>query len=272
MSCRTASAALVMVLLATPGVPARADEPLWEFGLGLAAVRLPHYRGSDQSHDWVLPLPYAVYRGRVFRADRDGARAVLLDTENLDFDLSLAATAPTKSRDDPARRGMPDLAPTLEFGPNLNLTLARGADWKAELRVPVRAVFTVQSSPRAIGATVSPALNLDLVAAGWDLGVQGGPLAATKAYHAYFYDVAPAYANDERPAYSADGGAAGWRLGTSASRRLGSWWLGGFVRADSLAGAVFEASPLVRQRHNLSFGVAASWIFMASSEHVADRR
>ncbi len=272
MSCRRAQAALAVALLAAAVAPARADEPLWEFGLGLAAVRLPHYRGSDESHDWLLPVPYAVYRGRIFRADREGARAVLLDTENVDFDVSVAATAPTSSHDDRARAGMPDLAPTLELGPNLNLTLARGAGWKFDLRVPLRAVFTVQARPRGIGATLSPVLNLDLRAGGWDLGLQGGPLAATRAYHAYFYDVAPAYATDQRPAYRAGGGAAGWHLGASASRRLGDWWLGWFVRSDSLSGAVFEPSPLVRQRYNLSFGLAASWVFKASTQHVADGR
>ncbi|MDE2146014.1 MAG: MipA/OmpV family protein [Burkholderiales bacterium] len=264
------SAAGALAVLA----PARAgaDEPLWELGAGLAAVRLPHYRGSDQSRSWLLPLPYAVYRGEIFRADRDGARAVLLDRAGVDLDVSAAATAPTRSRDDRARAGMPDLAPTLELGPNLNLTLARGAAWQLQLRLPVRAVFTAQRSPQAIGATFSPVLNLDLRAAGWNLGLQGGPLAATRAYHAYFYDVAPAYASADRPAYRAGGGAGGWHLGASASRRFGAWWLGAYARADSVAGAAFEPSPLVRQRGNLSLGLALSRILAVSDERVADRR
>ena len=37
--------------------------PLWELGLGVAALRLPDYRGSDQSSTYLLPLPYVVYRG-----------------------------------------------------------------------------------------------------------------------------------------------------------------------------------------------------------------
>ncbi|MCK6435001.1 MAG: MipA/OmpV family protein, partial [Aquabacterium sp.] len=37
--------------------------PLWELGIGAGMLRLPHYRGSDQSHLWLLPVPYVAYRG-----------------------------------------------------------------------------------------------------------------------------------------------------------------------------------------------------------------
>src|SRR5258708_19369460 len=42
--------------------------PLWEAGLGIGATTLPHYRGSDQSRTWVLPIPYLDYRGEVFKS------------------------------------------------------------------------------------------------------------------------------------------------------------------------------------------------------------
>jgi outer membrane scaffolding protein for murein synthesis (MipA/OmpV family) len=263
-------AGLLLGLAAAPA--AQADQPLWELGLGAGALRLPHYRGSDQSHDWLLPVPYAVYRGKIFRADREGARALLFDSERLDVDLSAAASAPTRSQANRARSGMPDLAGTLELGPNLNLALAKGAGWKFDLRVPVHAVFTLQSRPQAIGWTLSPVLNLDLQLQGWKLGLQGGPQAASRRYHGYFYDVAPAYATAERPAYGAHAGAAGWHLTAAASRRVGDWWLGGFVRADSLAGAAFDASPLVKRRDNVSVGLAFSRVFMVSDQRVDDDR
>lgn len=251
---------------------AHADQPLWELGLGAGALRLPHYRGSDQSHSWLLPVPYAVYRGRIFRADRNGARAVLFNDERIDIDVSVAASAPTRSSDNRARGGMQDLAPTLEFGPNLNLTLLRAADYKVDLRVPLRAVFTLQRDSRGLGLTSSPVLNLDLKLHGWKLGMQTGPLAATRRYNGYFYSVDALDANTARPAYRAPGGFAGWQATLAASRRFADIWVAGYVRADSVAGAAFEASPLVRQRSNVSFGVAASWIFKTSDERVADER
>jgi outer membrane protein len=195
---------LVAAGLAAAGAQA-ADQPLWELGLGAAWVHLPHYRGSDQSRDWLLPVPYAVYRGEILRANRDGARAVLLDSERFDFDISVSAAAPTRSSDNLARSGMADLAPVVEIGPNLNSTLARGAGWKLDLRFPVHAVFTVQSKPQSIGWTASPVINLDLQWAGWNLGVQGGPRWASRRYHGFYYDVGTADATAVRPAYAAQG-------------------------------------------------------------------
>jgi len=39
-------------------------------------------------------------------------------------------------------------------------------------------------------------------------------------------------------------------------------------RADTLSGAVFEASPLVRQQNSYSVGIAASWVFSRSAKLV----
>ena len=119
------TACLATIALAVAS-PSRADQPLWELGLGAGWLQLPHYRGSDQNHQWLLPVPYAVYRGEIFRANRDGARAVLLDSERLDVDISTALSAPIRSRGNRARAGMPNLAPTFELGPNVNFNLAKG--------------------------------------------------------------------------------------------------------------------------------------------------
>ncbi len=249
--------------------PAQADEPLWELGLGAAGLHLPHYRGSDQSQNLLLPLPYFVYRGKIFRANREGARAVLLDTERVDVDLSLTASAPASSNSNRARDGMPDLAATVGLGPNMNVRLAKGSDWKLDLRVPVQAVFTLQSHSRQLGWTTNPVLNLDLRWQGWDIGAQAGPLWASRSYHAYFYDVPTAYATATRAAYSAPSGYAGWRWTTGVSRRIGKLWLGAYVRGDSVAGAAFGPSPLVKKSNQLSYGLALSWVFAVSDERVA---
>ncbi|MDQ2778935.1 MAG: MipA/OmpV family protein [Pseudomonadota bacterium] len=272
MTRRRGTAWPMVALLATGAAssgPALADQPLWELGLGVAGLRLPHYRGSDQSRTWLLPVPYAVYRGEIFKADREGARAVLLTSDRVDFDLSFSASAPT-SNDDRARRGMPGLKPTLEFGPNLNLSLARARDWELQLRVPVRTVVTLQSRPRSVGFQAAPHLNLDWRVQDWNFGLQGGPLWGDRRRHAFFYDVAPIYATAERPAYTAHGGFAGWNSVASVSRRFAGTWAGMYLRADSLKGAVFEDSPLVKSRFNWSAGLALSWVLKTSEARVPD--
>jgi outer membrane scaffolding protein for murein synthesis (MipA/OmpV family) len=258
-----------------PSEPPGVQRPLWELGLGVAGLRLPDYRGSDQYHAYALPLPYIVYRGQWLRADREGARALLVDTSRVKVDVSVAASVPTRSRDNAAREGMPDLAATGEIGPNVNVTLFRSADrrTKLDLRLPVRAAVTLQRSPKFVGATFSPNLNLDLanVAGGWNVGLLAGPLYGNRRYHEHFYGVDDAYATAARPAYRAPGGYAGWQALAATSRRFGNTWVGAFVRHDSLAGAVFRDSPLVRSQHAVSAGVGVSWVFARSSELVTTR-
>lgn len=265
-------ACAVALLALAAAAPVCAEQPLWELGLGAAGLVVPHYRGSDQNHHWLLPVPFGVYRGDILRATRDGARAVLLETERFDFDISVSANPPTRSSDNGARSGMPDLDAAAEIGPNLKLKLAHGAGWALQLQLPLRAVFALGSGVQGIGWTASPALDLDLELRGWDVGLRAEGLVASRDYHAHYYGVAPAYATADRPAYAAPGGRAGWSLRLGASRRIGRLWVGSFVRADSLAGAAFEASPLVRQRENLSVGLALSWVLLASQTQVADDR
>ena len=258
--------------------------PLWEFGLGAAVLRLPDYRGADQGHTYALPLPYVVYRGTWLKADREGARALLVNTERIKVDVSLAASTPTRSSDNSARAGMPNLPGTAEIGPNLNITLASGGGgggsggggytsnasttWRLDLRLPVRAAVALQRSPRHVGNTFSPHLNLDHTVGGWHVGLQAGPLFADRKYHEHFYGVDAAYATAARPAYAAHGGYAGWNALAATSRRFGPMWVGSFVRHDSLRGAVFEPSPLVRRATAWTFGIGVSWVLAQSSELV----
>lgn len=210
----------------------RAEEPLWELGAGLGLLHLPHYRGSDQSRTWLLPLPYFVYRGEFLRADREGAHAMLVDSDRVDLDISVDLSTPARSTDNRARAGMPNLAATFEAGPNLNVKLWNGPDWKLDLRVPARAVTTVAGHSQGIGWRTSPTLALDLRSAGWDFGTQVGPVGASQRYNAYFYDVAPAYATTARPTYRSGGGFGGWTWSATASRRIGNFWLGTYAAAD----------------------------------------
>lgn len=255
------------------GVSRGTERPLWELGLGVAGLRLPDYRGSDQSHGYLLPLPYIVYRGTWLKADRDGARALLFDSQRVKVDVSAAASTPTRSRDNLARAGMPNLPGTFELGPNLNLQLAASArsHWRLDLRLPLRAAMSLERAPKFVGATFSPNLNLDIggVGGGWNVGLLSGPVFADRRYHQQFYGVDAVYATAERPAYSARGGYAGWQALAATSRRFGNTWVGAFVRYDNLRGAAFAASPLLRSNSVLTFGLGVSRVLATSSELVA---
>lgn len=248
--------------------------PLWELGAGVATLNAPDYRGANQSSTYVLPFPYLIYRGEFLQADRNGIRGILFAGERVQLNLSLNGTLPANSDDNEARRGMADLKPTVELGPTLNVNLL---DWperniRLDFRAPVRTAITVESSPRQIGWLFSPNLYLDMKdppgMAGWRLGMVSGPIFGSRKYHAHFYSVSAAEATPARPAYTAAGGYSGSQVTLTLSRRFPRYWVGGFVRYDTVAGAVFDDSPLVRKRGAMSAGVAVSWIFGQSSRLV----
>jgi len=266
--------AAVVVAAAGAAVPAAADEPLWEAGLGVAVLDFPDYRGSSQSQAYVLPAPYFVYRGRFLKADRRGLRGVFVQTDRFDLNMSVGASLPVDSSRNHAREGMPDLRPTVEFGPSLDIALWEAADRhaKLELRLPLRGATTIESNPRFAGIEFFPNVSLDVIDpagyAGWNLGLLAGPVFTDARYNRYFYEVPPAYARPGRPAYSTDGGFAGTQFVVALSKRFPRFWAGAFARYDSLAGAKFEASPLVTSKRYFAAGFGISWIFAESSRRV----
>lgn len=261
-----------LCLLAAP--VAAAELPLWELGAGIGAFALPDYRGSDEGRGYLLPVPYLVYRGKFLKSDRHGIRGTLFDSERLDLNLSVAASLPVDSSRNAARSGMPDLDPSLEFGPSLEIALWRAQDRRGALalRLPLRAAFTLESSPRAIGWVATPHLNLDLAGrgalSGWNLGLLAGPIYGNKRQHQVFYGVAPQFATAARPAYDAPGGYAGLQFLAAASRRFDGFWMGAFVRADTLRGAAFAASPLLKRDTYVAAGVGIAWVLGTSSQRV----
>jgi outer membrane protein len=251
-----------------------AERPLWELGAGISALSLPDYRGSDQSSLYAIPFPYLVYRGEFLKADRHGIRGTLFGSDRIELNLSLGASLPVNSDDNRARQGMPDLQPTVEFGPSLNLNLWRTPDLRTrlDLRLPVRTAVAVKGGMDEVGWVFSPRLNLDIADVaglpGWNMNVLAGPMVGSERNHDYFYSVAPQYATAERPAFDAKGGYAGSQFMMTMSKRYPKYWLGAFVRGDSLKGAAFVDSPLVKREDYFAAGVGIAWILGESSTRV----
>ena len=183
------------------------QKPLWEAGLGVGVVTFPDYRGADRTQTYVLPVPYFVYRGEFLKADRNGLRGLFFNSDRVELNVTMSASPPVDSRDNPARQGMPDLKPTVEIGPSLALTLWRAGDRRAKLdfRLPLLTGITIERTSHSTGWQFSPRLNLDLRdpagLTGWNLGLVAGPLFGDRKQHQYFYSVAQQFATPERPAY-----------------------------------------------------------------------
>jgi MipA family protein len=249
--------------------------PQWEIGAGAAYIDFPDYRGSNERETYVLPIPYGIYHGDILKVDRQRVRGLLFHTEAVELDVSVNGSVPV--RNNTARQGMPDLDPTFEIGPALNISLYKSESNHAqlELRLPVRSVIATDFTYlRDVGFMFQPQLNLDVKnvfdQTGWNLGMGAGPIFTDRRYNQYFYGVDASYARPDRPAYSAGGGYAGSQFVAALSKRFPSYWISGFVKWDMLQGAAFEGSPLVKSKESATFGFAVSWVFAESSIRVEE--
>jgi len=246
--------------------------PLWEFGLGIGATAFQDYPGSDTTRVYPIPVPYFVYNGTFLRADKNGVRGLLINQDWLELNISgdINAVVPH----DTARYGMPELRPTIELGPAVYFHLINrdSGRLKLDLQVPIRAAFTISSSPQSIGWIGDPRLVLKikdtLGMPGWDTELGSGPMFIDKKYSDYYYSVAPQYATASRPAYTAPGGYSGTQFGITLRKRFSSVWFGAYVHYDTLRGAVFLDSPLVERDYDWSAGFGFAWILGRSARLV----
>lgn len=237
--------------------------PRGELGVGVVALTVPDYRGSDRYQLQLYPVPYAVYRSQNVQLSREGLRARLFsfDRVNASFSGNLNLTG---RGDNPDRAGMPQLSPTIEFGPSLDYRAAAGrfgdtGTWMVRGRAPLRGAIAVDDF-RWVGAVFAPHLRID---ADQDLAgdtelyyvMTAGPLWASSEYHDYYYGVDDAYQAPGRPAYEAHSGSSGFRSTASVTLRLGRFRVGLFATDDQLGDAAFAESPLVKTTHNLAGGI-----------------
>jgi outer membrane scaffolding protein for murein synthesis (MipA/OmpV family) len=270
-------AILCLSLICAPGARGE-DQPLWEAGLGFTVLDFADYRGSDERTRYLLPVPYALYRGSILRVDRDRVRGMFFEADRVSIQLSVSGSVPVNSSDNAARKGMPDLDPTLEIGPSLELRLYESAASRVtvDLRLPARTVIATDiRHTHNVGWVFQPQINFDFrnvfQDAEWKTGLALGPVYGDKRYHNYFYGVTPEFATTQRPAYVAESGYAGGQVIATVSRRYQRMWVGGFVRWDSVAGAAFEPSPLVRQNNTVTTGLAVVWRLQQSQRLVPVR-
>lgn len=253
----------------------RAELPLWELGVAAIGVSVPDYPGADRNRLRVLPLPYAIYRGKTLRADDEGLRSRYLFSPTAELDVSFGGALPADSSGNAAREGMPDLDLLLEVGPQLTLRLAEpepGASWR--LVLPVRGVFSTDfSNFKSRGLLFAPELTYarsKVAGSAWTTSLTASSGLATESLHRYFYEVAPEFAQPARPAYEARGGYLESSLTAAVSRgfrdRLNVFVFG---RVTSLHGAANADSPLLRDDLNFALGAGFTYRLRRSTETVS---
>ncbi len=245
------------------------EKPLWELGAGLASLYNPHYLGANQEKAYLFPVPYFVYRGDVIRADRDGIRGSIYDSDKLDLRLSVGASLPVNSKDNDARKGMDDLDLMLEVGPTLQYQLFLNdkhllrADW------PLRAAFTVGDEFfRHQGWVTNPRLHHEMAVNQWTITTTLGPMFSDRRYHGYIYDVNQQDVTADRLFYQSRSGYTATRFSTGVKRRFGDYFVSANMSYYTLEGAKNEDSPLVKRDEYFAVSIVFAWILGESKRHV----
>ena len=249
------------------------SKPLWEIGaVGIGASQQA-YPGSDEQVNRAIALPFLIYRGKYFRADRDAVGLRAINTPRYELDLSFAGTLGAGSNKLKAREGMPKLGTLGEFGPRILIHLnpeAKNGRWN--LDIPVRGVFDVSDGLKFKGLKFEPTMNYARrLGSGWSYTVSGGAAWADTRLSETLYGVANEYATSTRPAFQAQGGLMNLRASTAVIKDINTdWRLFAYVRADSVAGARNEASSLVKRKTGGTVGIGFSYTWMRSSQSASD--
>lgn len=255
---------------ATPPEPAL---PRWEAGLAAGVGHVPDYPGAARASTRGIVLPMLIYRGPVLRIDDGGIRGRVFNTS--DWSLDLSATGAFNAKADGLRQGMAALDYLFGVGPQWVYKGWQSPGGGPSLHLKLRALMSTDLRHLdARGFSIDPELRWRLPAiagtpAALTLSLQ--PSWASRPLHRYFYEVTPAEATASRPAFVARAGYLGTELGATLSERPArglSWFV--TARVMSLHGAANTASPLLRERGNLSVGAGVVWTPWRSSASAAD--
>ena len=242
-----------------------AEEAKWEVGFGIGGITLPHYPGSDESLELILPVPYGSYKDDKTRLDRDGLRYDLFGIDNLDLSLSFGVGFPIDSEDNQAREGMEDLKPILEVGPSLKYWLFKNKESRLSLELPVRSAIAFDNfSTSNQGFAGDLKLNYEKKINNWTLSAFYRVLFADRKYHSQYYDVEQQFVTAERGFYQSRKGLSGTAFGLTARLRFDDYYFGVYSRYENLSNAANHDSPLLRTDHNLYFSAVFSWVFATS--------
>jgi MipA family protein len=250
------------------------SEALWEYGVGVGYIRLPHYPASNQYKDVVLPFPTFQYRGDILRADdRDGARAYLFKTEKSSIELGGAGYSYLDSDDNDARSGMEDLMWNLQLGPqwvyhpndelefqiglyqaiatDFVMTRRQGFSYEAEVIYHIDEYL--QNSGQFGSAKMQGRVSLQLKAGDRD-------------FLAPYFDVSSKFAKADRPAYEARAGFLSTTFTYFQAAELDRWTLyAGF--SDSHYGwSVNRESPLHKLDRNFSIFAGVTYRLSESTK------
>lgn len=255
---------LLLNIFYSTGVISKETE--WQLGTGIALFNLNLYPGSADSKNYIFPIPYFTLVSEKLEIDR-GIRGFLFKSERIVLDISADFGVPVESDDSTARFGMPDLNSVLQIGPSFEFLFTEPKRNKLDTRfeLPLRATISsdIKHSNHE-GWITEPRFSIEkrrIKKSGLAMKFTVGVKYAARGYHAYYYDVDPAFSTALRPAFRSNKGYGGSFAKIRASWRTGDWVWWTLLRYQNLNGAVFEESPLVEKKDYYLIGIGFAWVF-----------
>ena len=240
----------------------------WRFGVGVAtAVNIPDYIGSDESRNFLLPVPYISYVGEKLRIGQGGIVGQLFKSDKWFLSVSLSGAIPVDSDDNAARKGMNDLDAVFEYGPSLKYYIY-GSERQPDalfLDLNVREARTIEFDNLQFSSSPSLVMRKKL-----QQNYFGGAVSwvarfrwefVSDQYADYFYSVAPKFETANRPEYRAKGGSAGYRINSNIRWKKNQHVVGIFMAFADLNDAAFVDSPLVKTKQHWYGGMSYFWLF-----------
>lgn len=245
-------------------------QPLWEVGVGGGLVEVPNYPASGERNTVALALPYAIYRGDIFRiGGQGGARAVFVENNKFELDISFSGSFAADSDDNSVREGMPELDYMFEVGPQLiykitDFPFDTGGNARLDAQIQTRGVFSTDFGQLdARGYVFESTLRYQqrgVFSHDTGFSLAARMTWATEKLHDYFYQVAPDYETDSRPAYNASGGYLGAELSAGLAFPILTNVRGFFGSSVQFSyGSANDESPLYEKDVTYSVGMGFLW-------------
>lgn len=248
------------------------DKPLWEYGLGVGAIRYAHYPASDQYSELTLPFPTFQYRGEILRADdQDGGRAYLFKKNNWSLQFSGSGRVPLDSSKNSTREGMENIPLVINAGPQV----VYSDNYAWEFKISAFPSFKVDDRSFKTNGGIAKAHILynwyvGPVDSGYTSVSFSGTLAlsstmASQEFNATYYEVSTQDATPHRPPHRATEGVLENQI--SYFQRVNSGKLSLYLGASysDFSMSTNRHSPLHKINSNMEYAVGLTYVLGESS-------
>jgi len=243
-----------------------------ELGAGAVYGKAPHYPGSNQHNEILIPFPVVIYRGDRLRADEDGGiRTRFLYSNKFELNLSIGGSLPVSSKKNRARQGMPKLHTLLELGPGFIfhfLDKYNSKKWKISLNIPYRHVVSTNiKDTYSRGYVFNPLLysyydfseNFSIfssISGRW----------ATQKYNDYLYSVDDEFVSVTRARYEANSGHVLMSYGLALIYNYNDFTFFTGMSINDASSSANKSSPLFVKEQSYSSAIGFTYYFYKSDD------